>query len=73
MIVGGGLAEPERHRLLGRACGRAPSDGLELFSPDDETAAVVTAIKAPDGVDATELVSQLRDRYGVQLATARRT
>ncbi len=42
--------------------------GLELFSPDDDSAAVVTAVKAPEGIDATELVSLLRDRHGVQLA-----
>jgi len=70
MILDGGLEQAfERHRLLGRACREgAKAMGLELFSPDDDSAAVVTAIKAPEGVDATELVSQLRDRYGVQLA-----
>ena len=30
--------------------------GLELFSPDDDTSAVVTAIRAPDGVDSDELL-----------------
>jgi aspartate aminotransferase-like enzyme len=42
--------------------------GLELFSPDDDSSAVVTAIKAPPGVDAVELVRRLRDQHGVQLA-----
>ena len=42
--------------------------GLELFSPDDDTAAVVTAIRAPEGVDADELLAHLRDRHGVTLA-----
>ena len=66
----GGLEQAfERHRLLGRACREgAKAMGLELFSPDDDSAAVVTAIKAPEGIDATELVSLLRDRHGVQLA-----
>jgi aspartate aminotransferase-like enzyme len=70
MILEGGLEQAfERHRLLGRACREgAKSMGLELFSPDDDSAAVVTAVKAPEGVDAAELVSQLRDRFGVQLA-----
>jgi aspartate aminotransferase-like enzyme len=70
MILDGGLEQAfERHRLLGRACREgAKAMGLELFSPDDDSAAVVTAIKTPEGVDATELVSLLRDRYGVQLA-----
>jgi aspartate aminotransferase-like enzyme len=54
---------------IGRACrAGAKAMGLELFSPDDDTSAVVTAIKSPPGVDAAELVSLLRDRYGVQLA-----
>ena len=42
--------------------------GLELFSPDDDRSAVVTAIRAPDGVDSGELVLALRERYGVTLA-----
>ena len=42
--------------------------GLELFSPDEDRSAVVTAIRAPDGVDSAELVLALRDRYGVTIA-----
>jgi alanine-glyoxylate transaminase/serine-glyoxylate transaminase/serine-pyruvate transaminase len=29
---------------------------------------VVTAVHAPDGVDADELVAQMRDRFGITLA-----
>jgi aspartate aminotransferase-like enzyme len=59
----------ERHVRLGRACREgAKAMGLELFSPDDDSSAVVTAIKAPPGVDAVELVRRLRDQHGVQLA-----
>jgi aspartate aminotransferase-like enzyme len=59
----------ERHVRLGRACREgAKAMGLELFSPDDDSSAVVTAIKAPSGVDAVELVRRLRDQHGVQLA-----
>lgn len=59
----------DRHVRLGRACrAGAKAMGLELFSPDDDSSAVVTAIKSPGGVDAGELVGVLRDRYGVQLA-----
>jgi aspartate aminotransferase-like enzyme len=59
----------DRHVRLGRACrAGAKAMGLELFSPDDDSSAVVTAIKSPSGVDAGELVSLLRDRHGVQLA-----
>jgi aspartate aminotransferase-like enzyme len=59
----------DRHIRLGRACrAGAKAMGLELFSPDDDSSAVVTAIKSPAGVDAGELVTHLRERHGVQLA-----
>ena len=59
----------ERHVRLGRACREgAKAMGLELFSPDDDRSAVVTAIRAPDGIDATELVRSLRDRFGITIA-----
>ena len=59
----------DRHVRLGRACREgAKAMGLELFSPDDDSSAVVTAIRAPDGVDATELVLGLRDRFGITIA-----
>jgi aspartate aminotransferase-like enzyme len=60
----------ERHVRLGRACREgAKAMGLELFSPDDDRSAVVTAIRTPDGVDSTEIVSTLRDRFGITIAT----
>jgi aspartate aminotransferase-like enzyme len=59
----------ERHVRLGRACREGiKAMGLELFSPDEDRAAVVTAIRAPEGVDASELLLLLRDRHGVTLA-----
>ena len=59
----------ERHVRLGRACREgAKAMGLELFSPDEDSSAVVTAVRAPDGVDATELVQALRDRHGITIA-----
>jgi serine---pyruvate transaminase len=59
----------ERHVRLGRACREGiKAMGLELFSPDDDTAAVVTAVRAPEGIDAGELLLLLRDRHGVTLA-----
>jgi aspartate aminotransferase-like enzyme len=42
--------------------------GLELFSPDEDRSAVVTAILTPEGVDAQELRLALRDRWGVTVA-----
>jgi aspartate aminotransferase-like enzyme len=59
----------DRHARLGRACREgAKAMGLELFSPDDDSSAVVTAIRAPEGIDATELVLALRDRFGITIA-----
>jgi aspartate aminotransferase-like enzyme len=59
----------EHHIRLGRACREGiKAMGLELFSPDDDSSAVVTAVRAPDGVDAGELLLLLRDRFGVTLA-----
>jgi serine---pyruvate transaminase len=59
----------DRHRRLGRACREGlKAMGLELSSPDDDSSAVVTAARAPDGIDSDELVLLLRDRHGVTLA-----
>ena len=59
----------DRHVRLGRACRAGlKAMGLDLFSPDDDSSAVVTAGKTPAGVDAAELVALLRERHGVQLA-----
>jgi aspartate aminotransferase-like enzyme len=70
LLLGQGLeAAFERHVRLGRATRAGiKAMGLELFSPDDDTAAVVTAIRAPEGVDGDELLKHLRDRHGVTLA-----
>ncbi len=59
----------ERHIRLGRAArAGAKAMGLELFSPDEDRSAVVTAVRTPDGIDATELVKGLRDRFGMTIA-----
>ncbi len=58
-----------RHAALGRACREgAKAMGLELFSPDEERSAIVTAILTPPGVDARELVLALRVRFGITVA-----
>jgi len=58
-----------RHAALGRACREGvKAMGLELFSPDEERSAVVTAILTPEGVDARALVLALRDRFGITVA-----
>jgi aspartate aminotransferase-like enzyme len=59
----------EHHVRLGRATREGiKAMGLELFSPDDDSAAVVTAVRVPEGVDGTELLLALRDRHGITLA-----
>lgn len=58
-----------RHVALGRACRAAVRAlGLELYSPDDDRAAVLTAALTPPGVDAIELRLALRDRHGITIA-----
>jgi aspartate aminotransferase-like enzyme len=58
-----------RHAALGRACREgAKAMGLELFSPDEERSAVVTAILVPDGVNARDIVVALRERFGITVA-----
>jgi serine---pyruvate transaminase len=70
MLLEEGLeAAFDRHRRLGRACREGlKAMGLELSSPDDDSSAVVTAARAPEGIDSDELVLLLRDRHGVTLA-----
>jgi aspartate aminotransferase-like enzyme len=56
----------ERHIRLGRACrAGAKAMGLELFSPDEDRSAVVTAISSPH---AKEVVAGLRERFGMTIA-----
>jgi aspartate aminotransferase-like enzyme len=70
MLLEEGLeAAFERHMRLGRACREGlKAMGLELSSPDEDSSAVVTAARAPEGIDSDELVLLLRDRHGVTLA-----
>jgi len=59
----------ERHRALGRACRAGiKAIGLELYSPDDDSAAVLTGALTPDGIDAVTLRLALRDRHGITIA-----
>jgi aspartate aminotransferase-like enzyme len=67
LVLEAGLeAAHERHVRLGRACrAGAKAMGLELFSPDEDRAAVVTAIRVPRDVDSSAVVLAMRDRSGV--------
>jgi serine---pyruvate transaminase len=59
----------ERHVRLGRAArAGAKAMGLELFSPDEDRSAVVTAIRSPEGIDSGDIVRALRDRFDITIA-----
>jgi aspartate aminotransferase-like enzyme len=70
LILDYGLEETyDRHVRLGRACrAGVKALGLELFSPDEDRSAVVTAIRMPDGVDGQEVSATVRKQMGVTLA-----
>jgi aspartate aminotransferase-like enzyme len=70
MLLDAGLeAAFERHVRLGRATrAGVKAMGLELFSPDDDSSAVVTAIRTPEGIESPALLRHLRERHGVTLA-----
>jgi aspartate aminotransferase-like enzyme len=59
----------ERHARLGRSCRAGiKAMGLELFSPDEDRSAVVTAAHMPDGLESSQLTRVLRDRHGITIA-----
>ena len=58
-----------RHVELGRRCrAGAKAAGLTLFSPDDDTAAILTAVRMPKGVSSTPIVQVMHERWGVTVA-----
>jgi serine---pyruvate transaminase len=71
LLLEGGLeAAFERHVRLGRSCRAGIKGmGLELFSPDEDRSAVVTAARMPAGLESTRLTRLLRDRHGVTIAS----
>jgi aspartate aminotransferase-like enzyme len=70
LVLEGGLETAfARHRALGRACRAGiKAIGLELYSPDDDSAAVLTGALTPEGTDAVALRLALRDRHGILIA-----
>jgi serine---pyruvate transaminase len=59
----------QRHVQTGRRCRAAVKEaGLTLFSPDDDSAAVLTAVRMPEGVDSSTVVRAMHDRWGVTVA-----
>ncbi|MGH3023724.1 MAG: pyridoxal-phosphate-dependent aminotransferase family protein [Gaiellaceae bacterium] len=66
LLAEGLVAVQERHVRLGRAArAGVKAMGLELFSPDEDRAAVVTAIRMPADVDGQAVVAGMRERSGV--------
>lgn len=67
MLLEEGLpAAHERHVRLGRACrAGVKAMGLELFSPDEDRSAVVTAIRMQPDVDGQAIVASMREQSGV--------
>ena len=59
----------ERHVMLGRAAREGVKGmGLQLFGPDEDLNAAVTASWVPDGVDGKQLVKMLFREHGIQVA-----
>jgi len=59
----------ERHVRLGRAArAGVKALGLELFSPDEDRSAVVTAVRTPGEIDSGDVVKGVRDRFGITIA-----
>ena len=58
-----------RHVSLARRCRTAvKARGLELFSPDDDTSAPLTAVRMPSGVGSTAVVQMMHEDWGVTIA-----
>ena len=63
----------DRHVRLGRAArAGVKALGLELFSPDDDTSAVVTAVRMPAEIDAGEVIADLFTRFGITMEGGRK-
>ncbi len=59
----------KRHALIGKATREGVKAlGLTLFAPEDEKANSVTAIKAPEGIDAQQIVKAMREKHGITIA-----
>jgi aspartate aminotransferase-like enzyme len=63
----------DRHVRLGRAArAGVKALGLDLFSPDDDTSAVVTAVRMPAEIDAGEVIADLFTRFGITMEGGRK-
>jgi aspartate aminotransferase-like enzyme len=63
-----------RHAILSKAVkAGVQALGLELFGEDLERAVCVTAVKAPEGIDADKLTALIRAKYGIIFAPGQDT
>lgn len=59
----------QRHALLGRATRAGlTAMGMEIFASSPERSNVVTCVKAPEGLDTSQLVAHVRRRFGLVIA-----
>jgi aspartate aminotransferase-like enzyme len=62
----------DRHVRLGRACrAGVKAMGLELFSPDEDRSAVVTAIRMPADIDGADVIRGISAQHGITLEGGR--
>jgi len=59
----------ERHALLGKACREGvKAIGLDIQTEEADRACVLTAVVAPEGLDAALIAAHLRERHGIVVA-----
>lgn len=75
MVHEAGITETfARQARLGRALAAGAAElGLSLYPDADVASPCVSVLRTPEGVDAAKIVATMRDRYGTQIAGARRS
>ncbi|WP_238361708.1 pyridoxal-phosphate-dependent aminotransferase family protein [Actinopolymorpha pittospori] len=75
MVHEAGIAETfARQARLGRALAAGAAHlGLSLYPDADVASPCVSVLRTPKGIDAAKIVATMRDRYGTQIAGARRS
>ncbi len=59
----------KRHALLAEAVRQGmQAVGLELFAPPEGRGNAVTPVRVPEGIDGTQIVKIMRDKYGITIA-----
>lgn len=59
----------KRHAVLAEAVRQGVQGiGLELFAPPEGRGNAVTPVRVPEGIDGTQIVKIMRDKYGITIA-----